>query len=159
MSPPSKPLVLYVEDDADTFRLAQLRLETRYEVINAADDQQACALLKEKGPSLYAVLTDIELQGSKLDGLALVKAIRGLPGAGPMPDYAKGLPRLPHLPIIVMTAYTTRYSEAEVKAVGATHFLTKPIDFMRLNLALAQANIQAVMAQLASAAAPPRKKG
>ena len=34
VSPPSKPLVLYVEDDADTFRLAQLRLETRYEVIN-----------------------------------------------------------------------------------------------------------------------------
>ena len=39
------------------------------------------------------------------------------------------------------------YSEAEVKAVGATHFLTKPIDFLRLNLALAQANIQSVMAR------------
>ena len=159
MSPPSKPLVLYVEDDADTFRLAQLRLETRYEVINAANDRQACALLEEKGPSLYAVLMDIELQGSALDGLELVKAIRGLPGAGPIPAYARRLPRLPHLPIIVMTAYATRYSEAEVKAVGATYFLTKPIDFTRLNLALAQANIQAVMAQLASASAAPRRRG
>ncbi len=147
--------MLYVEDDADTFRLAQLRLLARYEVISAATDQQACQVLRERGAELYAVLMDIELQGSTLDGLALVKLIRGQPSAVPLPRYAQGLPTLPHLPIIVMTAYATRYSESEVKAVGATHFLTKPIDFLRLNLALAQANIQSVMARLA---APPRRR-
>ena len=43
-----------------------------------------------------------------------------------------------------------------MKAVGASHFLTKPIDFMRLNLALAQANIQSVMARLATQTSRPR---
>jgi CheY-like chemotaxis protein len=152
----AKPLVLYVEDDADTFKLAQLRLQARYEVLNAATDRQACEALIQHGPDLYAVLMDIELQGSLLDGLALVKAVRGMTPRGTLPSWAQGVPVLPHLPIIVMTAYVTRYSEAEVKAIGATYFLSKPIDFMRLNLALAQANIQSVMARLAAQTTRPR---
>lgn len=150
--PTAKPLVLYVEDDSDTFKLAQLRLAARYDLINASTDRQACEVLIKKGNELFAVLMDIELQGSLMDGLALVKAIRGITPKNALPSWAQSLPPLPHLPIIVMTAYVTRYSEAEVKAVGASHFLTKPIDFMRLNLALAQANIQSVMARLASPA-------
>ena len=149
-APPARPLVLYVEDDADTFKLAQLRLQARYELINATTDREACAVLTRQGNELFAVLMDVELQGSLLDGLQLVKAIRGLTARSALPSWAQGLPVLPHLPIIVMTAYVTKYSEAEVKAVGASHFLTKPIDFMRLNLALAQANIQSVMARLAT---------
>lgn len=152
----TKPLVLYVEDDEDTFKLAQLRLQTRYELVNATGDRQACELLARKGSELFAVLMDVELQGSQLDGLALVKAIRGLTPRNALPAWAQALPVLPHLPIIVMTAYVTRYTEADVKALGANHFLTKPIDFMRLNLALAQANIQSVMARLATQPSRPR---
>lgn len=152
----AKPLVLYVEDDADTFRLAQLRLQQRYEVINAASDLEASQLLTQHGENLYAVLLDVELQGSQLDGLALVRAIRGMPPTAPLPAYAKKIPVLPHTPLIVMTAYVTKYSEADVKALGANHFLTKPIDFTRLNLALAQANIQSVMARLAARPARAR---
>ena len=155
-APNAKPLVLYVEDDADTFKLAQLRLQNRYEVINASTDRQACEALIKHGPELYAVLMDIELQGSLLDGLALVKAVRGITPRNALPAWAQGLPTLPHVPIIVMTAYVTRYTESDVKAVGATHFLSKPIDFMRLNLALAQANIQSVMARLAAQTTRPR---
>ena len=155
-APDAKPLVLYVEDDADTFKLAQLRLQNRYEVINAATDRQACEALIKHGDQLYAVLMDIELQGSLLDGLALVKAVRGITPRNALPAWAEGLPTLPHVPIIVMTAYVTRYTESDVKAVGATHFLSKPIDFMRLNLALAQANIQSVMARLGAQTTRPR---
>lgn len=145
-----RPSVLYVEDDVDTFKLAQLRLQSRYELISAPSDRQACEVLSKKGHELFAVLMDIELQGSVLDGLALVKAIRGVTPRNALPPFAQAMPVLPHLPIIVMTAYVTRYTEADVKALGANHFLTKPIDFMRLNLALAQANIQSVMARLAT---------
>jgi CheY-like chemotaxis protein len=148
--PNAKPLVLYVEDDEDTFKLAQARLQARYEVINAASDRAACELIAKHGEDLYAVLMDIELQGSTFDGLALVRAMRGMTAKNTLPSWAQAMPTLPHVPVIVMTAYVTRYTESEVKAVGATHFLTKPIDFMRLNLALAQANIQSVMARLAS---------
>ena len=147
--PSAKPLVLYVEDDEDTFKLAQIRLQARYELINASGDRKAIELLGKHGDELFAVLMDVELQGSQMDGLALTKAIRGLTPKNALPAWAQVLPAMPHLPIIVMTAYVTRYSETEVKALGANHFLTKPIDFMRLNLALAQANIQSVMARLA----------
>ena len=146
----AKPLVLYVEDDVDTFKLAQARLQARYEVVNAATDRVAAELISQHGDDLHAVLMDIELQGSTLDGLALVKAMRGMTPKHALPPWAQPMPTLPHVPVIVMTAYVTRYTEAEVKSVGVTHFLTKPIDFMRLNLALAQANIQSVMARLAS---------
>lgn len=150
--PNARPLVLYVEDDLDTFKLAQARLQARYEVINAATDRVACELITRHGEDLCAVLMDIELQGSTLDGLALVKAMRGMTPKTALPPWVQAMPTLLHVPVVVMTAYVTRYTESEVKALGATHFLTKPIDFMRLNLALAQANIQSVMARLNSQA-------
>ncbi len=153
---PSKPLVLYVEDDADTFRLAKLRLESRYELINAASDTEAVQLLSHHKDAFFAVLLDVELQGSQLDGLAILRALRGLPPAAPLPAWAKSIPVLPHTPLIVMTAYTTKYTEAEVVKLGANHLLAKPIDFTRLNLALAQANIQSVMARLKSGPAGAR---
>ena len=145
-----KPLVVYVEDNPDTFRLAQLRLQARYEVIPAPNDRVAAELFVKHASTLHAVLMDVELQGSQLDGLALVRALRGSTPRSQLPPFAQAIPKLEHLPIIVMTAFATRYSEADVKAAGATHLLTKPIDFARLNLALAQANIQSVMARLAA---------
>jgi CheY-like chemotaxis protein len=59
------------------------------------------------------------------------------------------VPRLSSLPIIVLTATASAEIEAELRTYGASHYLTKPIDFMRLNLALAQANIASVMSRLA----------
>lgn len=154
-APDTRPLILYVEDDADTFRLASLRLKDKYRLIPATTDRQACAELETWGDKLYAVLMDVELQGSTLDGLALVQLVRGQLPAAQMPAYAQRVPKL-SVPIIVMTAYTGRHSEAEAKAMGATHFVPKPIDFTRLNLALAQANILSVMARLTGKSAPAR---
>ena len=37
------------------------------------------------------------------------------------------------VPVIVLTAYAGRYTEADAHAVGAAHFVTKPID-LRANL-------------------------
>jgi CheY-like chemotaxis protein len=154
-APDMRPVILYVEDDADTFRLASLRLKDKYRLIHAANDREACEQLQAWGSQLYAVLMDVELQGSKLDGLHLVRLLRGQLPAGLTPDYARGVPKL-SVPVIVMTAYTGRHSEAEAKAMGATHFVPKPIDFTRLNLALAQANILSVMARLSARPATAR---
>lgn len=154
-APDARPVILYVEDDADTFRLAALRLRDKYRLVQAATDREACAQLKAWGDRLYAILMDVELQGSTLDGLHLVQLVRGRLPALHTPDYAQGVPKLA-APIIVMTAYTGRHTEAEAKALGATHFVPKPIDFTRLNLALAQANIMSVMARLSGRGAAAR---
>jgi CheY-like chemotaxis protein len=143
-----RPPILYVEDDADTWRLTELRLRSRYELLWAQNDREACTVLREAGPRLHAVLMDIELQGSVLDGLKLVRLLRGTLPEAQQPEFARGVPTL-EVPVLVLTAYTARYSEADALASGATHFLSKPIDFPRLTLALAQANIQSVVSGLA----------
>lgn len=150
-----RPVILYVEDDADTFRLAALRLKDKYQLVNAATDREACAQLEAWGDRLYAVLMDVELQGSALDGLALVQLLRGQLPAARTPAWARRVPQL-NIPIIVMTAYPEKHSEAEARTLGATHFVPKPIDFRRLNLALAQANILSVMARLSGRASATR---
>jgi two-component system cell cycle response regulator DivK len=154
--PDTRPVVVYVEDDADTFKLACLRLKTRYRLLWAKNDREAADLLTHHRRELFAVLMDIELAGSVLDGLALTQLLRGRAIGKALPDFAQKLPVLPNLPIILLTAYTTRYTEAETKAFGASHFATKPIDFTRLSLALAQANIKAVMQRLEPMASPEK---
>lgn len=146
--PDQRPVVVYVEDDADTFKIAALRLQSKYRLIWAQNDQEAADLIAFHAHELFAVLMDIELQGSVLDGLDLTRLLRGMPVNKQLRPYAKKLPVLRKVPVIVLTAYTARYTEADAHAVGATHFATKPIDFTRLNLALAQANIAALMRRL-----------
>jgi CheY-like chemotaxis protein len=141
-------VVLCVEDDPDTFKLASLRLRAKYHLVWAQNDREAVELLRRFGAGLHAVVMDIELKGSTLDGLDLVRLLRGRPTHRAAPDFARGLPPLPLVPVVVLTAYTGRYSEADALACGATSFATKPIDFTRLNLALAKGNISAVMARL-----------
>lgn len=143
-----KPVVVYVEDDADTFKIAALRLRERYQLLWAQSDAEAVDLISFHQHQLYAVLMDIELRGSQLDGLELVQLLRGRVLSRAVPAFAKKLPTLRELPIIVLTAYTSRHTEAEILGLGATHFMTKPIEFARLTLALAQANIAQVMKRL-----------
>lgn len=154
MAEDNRPLVVYVEDDADTFKIASLRLQPKYRLLWAQNDREAVDLIAHHHAQLYAILMDVELKGSLLDGLDLVRLLRGRALSRPTPPFAQRLPVLADLPIIVLTAYTARHSEADAKAVGATHFATKPIDFTRLNLALAQANIAAVMKRFSRPAAP-----
>jgi putative two-component system response regulator len=154
--PDTRPVVVYVEDDADTFKLACLRLKARYRLLWAQNDREAVDLLIHHQRELFAVLMDIELAGSQLDGLALTQLLRGRGIGRSVPDFARKLPVLANVPIIILTAYTTRYTEAEAKAFGASHFATKPIDFTRLSLALAQANIKAVMQRLEPTTSPEK---
>lgn len=145
----TRPVVVYVEDDADTFKIAALRLKAKYRLLWAQNDVEAVDLIAFHHKELFAILMDIELRGSTLDGLDLVRLLKGHPLVRTqVPPFARRLPVLHTVPVIVLTAYSARYSEAEVHAVGAAHFVTKPIDFTRLNLALAQANIAAVMKRL-----------
>ena len=72
-SRPTKPreLVLYVEDEAENRDVARLRLERDYELCFAATDEEACQILKDRGADIAAVLMDIQLKGSALDGIQL----------------------------------------------------------------------------------------
>jgi len=146
----TKPLVLYVEDEVENWQITQMRLRNRYDLVRAADDREACEKAREIGSKLHAVLMDIQLKGSKLDGIALCKLFKGkLPPeqAKDLPPYAQGVPQL-EAPLFFVTAYGARYKEEELKEAGGTWLITKPVDFVRLNLALANVSAKAALSLL-----------
>ena len=127
--------LLYVEDNDDNWRVAQLRLASKFELVRASTDKEACTQLRDHGARFVAILMDIELQGSLLNGIDLARIARGKATERPLPDFAGGIAPI-DAPIIFMTAYGDVYSEAALVAAGGDRVLTKPIDFKVLNMAL-----------------------
>ncbi|WP_417782337.1 sigma-54-dependent transcriptional regulator [Terasakiella pusilla] len=115
--------ILIVDDEADIRMLTAGILEDEgYETREAAGDIQALETVRNRRPSL--VLLDIWLQGSKLDGLGILKAIKK---------------EHPDLPVVMMSGHGT--IETAVKALhdGAYDFIEKPFKTDRLLMAVTRA--------------------
>src|SRR5262249_20735406 len=98
---------------------------------------------------LYAILMDIQLKGSKLSGTELTQLFRGeLPGEA-RPTFASDLP-LVTAPIIFVTAYGEAYTEEQFRAMGGDRVINKPVHFVKLTLALANARARDVLRTLGS---------
>jgi len=138
-----RPHVLYIEDEDDNWDVAELRLKERYRLHRARTDREACRKLATLGPHLRAVLMDIELKGSELDGIALTRLLRG-GFDGVVPDYAEQVPVL-DVPVIFVTAYAWSFPEEQLIQAGGNTLITKPVDFVRLNLALARVSANEVL--------------
>jgi CheY-like chemotaxis protein len=128
--PARRPVVLYVEDNDDNWSVAEMRLSASYRLLRAANDREACELFNTQGDKLYIVLMDIELQGSKLDGIALTKLLRGRLPASEMPDYARRV-QPSSVPVVFVTAYHLTLTDA-LKEAGGNLVVPKPVEFMRL---------------------------
>jgi len=115
--------ILIIDDEADIRMLTAGILEDEgFETREAGGDIQALESVKTRRPSL--VLLDIWLQGSKLDGLGILKAIKK--------DH-------PELPVVMMSGHGT--IETAVKALhdGAYDFIEKPFKTDRLLMAVERA--------------------
>ena len=140
---PRKELLLYVEDDDDNWQVARLRLRGGYDVLRAANSKEACALLSEHASSLSAILMDIELRDSELNGIQLTQLIRGKTTIVGLPVYARSVPQL-STPIIFVTAHGARYSDTHLMLAGCDKVIAKPVDFGALNVALTQLHLSRV---------------
>lgn len=127
--------LLYVEDDDENWHVAELRLAEEFDLVRAANSREACRIVKESAGSLMAILMDIELRGSELNGIELTELFRGKRPAKTLPDYAKGVPTFTD-PIIFVTAHGARYSDVELMLFGADRVIAKPVNFGALSLAL-----------------------
>lgn len=139
---PQRRLVLYVEDNDDNWGVAELRLSSVYRLIRAANDREACALLTAHAKELYIVLMDVELQGSRLDGIALTKLLRGRLPTDQIPDYAKTVP-VSELPVIFVTAFHKELSAA-MQAAGANLAVSTPVEFRELMRAITSMHLSAI---------------
>jgi two-component system response regulator HydG len=113
--------VLVVDDDqVHRYMLCSMLAEWGYRTVEADDGTTAVTAVKNH--SYDAVLMDIRM--AKMDGREAFLHIQAT---------------APALPVILMTAYSTVESAVETIQQGAHDYLTKPLDFDRLRLALERA--------------------
>ncbi len=114
-------IVLIVEDYADTRTMMKFLLQRfGYDVIEAADGQEAVDRVKENQPDL--ILMDLSLP--VMDGLTATQIIRKVDGYG-------------KIPIIAVTAYGNSYYRRAIEA-GCDDLINKPLDFDKLEPILEQ---------------------
>jgi two-component system chemotaxis response regulator CheY len=108
--------VLCVDDSASIRQMVGFTLKSAgYEVIEAVDGMDG--LDKAKARSVNLVLTDQNMP--RMDGLTLIKNLRGLP-------------QYKSVPILMLTTESSEAMKAQGRAAGATGWLVKPFDPQKL---------------------------
>ena len=104
--------ILVADDNPDNLEILRMRLSSRgYDVITAADGEEALAIAKERQPDL--ILLDVMMP--RLDGVAVCQRLRADP-------------RLPFTPIIMVTAKSATQDVVAALEAGADEYLVKPVD-------------------------------
>ena len=108
--------ILAVDDSSSLRQMVAFSLKAAgYQVVEAVDGQDG--LEKAKQQTVDLVLTDQNMP--KMDGLTLIKSLRGLPA------YAK-------VPILMLTTESSDEMKSKGRAAGANGWLVKPFDPQRL---------------------------
>ncbi len=107
-----KPLLLIIEDNEDFRFYLKDNLKYAYRIMEASNGKEGWERMIETDPDL--VVTDLMMP--VLDGLQLIRKI-------------KKDNRLMHLPVILLTARTTRNDELDSLEAGADAYIPKPFSF------------------------------
>jgi CheY-like chemotaxis protein len=115
IAPPELPIVLSVDDSPIVQTRIKRALSEHCEVLLANDAMSALHLLARQPVDL--LLLDVTMPG--IDGIELCQTLRR------MSKFAQ-------LPIVMLTAKDKSYDKALAEMVGATEYLTKPLDDEKL---------------------------
>jgi adenylate cyclase len=108
----TSPVILIADDNPLNLDILRTRLAVHgYEILTARDGEEALGLALAQRPDL--ILLDIMMP--KLDGLAVCR-------------HLKADPRLPFMPIIMVTAKADSKDVVAGLEAGADEYLTKPVD-------------------------------
>ena len=108
--------ILIVDDERDIRELVAGVLEDEgFETRTAGNSDEALQALADRRPSL--LLLDVWLQGSKLDGLQLLEAVKG---------------RDPTLPVLMISGHGNLDTAVAAIRQGAVDFIEKPFEAGRL---------------------------
>lgn len=102
--------IMSVDDSASVRQMVSFTLkDAGYDVLEAVDGQDALA--KIGGAQVHLVITDLNMPN--LDGIGLIRALRGLP------DFK-------FTPIVMLTTESQAEKKQEGKTAGATGWIVKP---------------------------------
>ena len=111
------PRVLIADDNTANLRILRMRLTADgYDVVTAADGEEALAVTRDSGPDL--ILLDIMMP--KVDGMEVCRRL-------------KKEQRSSFTPIILVTAMTDAKDIVAGLEAGADEYLTKPVDHAALS--------------------------
>ena len=117
----NRNLILVVDDDSSLRRVLKMQLEeAAYEVAVAEDGQQARTVIDEQRPKL--VITDLRMPAA--DGMDVLRYVR---------ESAQ------EITVIIITAFATVETAVAAMKAGAYDYITKPIDYDALVLAVHRA--------------------
>jgi len=114
--------VVLVVDDEESMRyfLRKTLRREGYDVVEAPDGPAAVEAAHVQTPDL--ALVDVRMPG--MDGVALMRALRAT---------------LPHLPVVLMTAYGSVENALQAMKQGATDYVTKPFRVDEIRTVVAKA--------------------
>ena len=108
--------ILAVDDSKTMREMVSYTLKSAgYDVIEAEDGQHALNVLN--GKQIDAVITDLNMPN--MNGFGLIRALRADPG-------------YKYTPILMLTTEADDTKKAEGKAAGATGWIVKPFDHLKL---------------------------
>jgi diguanylate cyclase (GGDEF)-like protein len=116
-----RPRVLVVDDDEATRELATTILAPSFDVITAADGEEALRVARAEHPAV--ILMDLYMP--RLDGLGALELLRADPA-------------LESIPVIVVSASATEAARVRALDLGAVDFLAKPFSEHELRARLAR---------------------
>jgi two-component system nitrogen regulation response regulator NtrX len=115
--------ILIVDDEADIRMLiAGVLKDEGYATREAGDSGEALAAIQTRQPTL--IILDIWLQGSELDGIAILRQLRA---------------EMPSVPVVMISGHGTIETAVEAIKIGAYDFIEKPFKADRLLLLVARA--------------------
>lgn len=104
---------ILIVDDSKEIRniLSTFLKEEGFKVYTAENGKKALDLIKEKIIDL--IITDIRMP--EMDGYQLTKKVKE---------------ERPRIGIIIMTAYTSIYTEGDIRKIGADDYISKPFELV-----------------------------
>lgn len=104
--------ILIVEDNPANLELARYLLASAgHEVLQATDGAMGLAIAEREQPDL--IVSDLQMP--RMDGFALIEALRGHPACAT-------------IPVVALTAYSMPGDEEDVMRAGFVGYLSKPIE-------------------------------
>jgi CheY-like chemotaxis protein len=136
-----RALVLYVDVEDESFQRSSDLLRHAYKLVRAQKDRDACELIRSHHRELVAVMLDVDMPGSVLDGILLTRVLRGRVPPQAVPPFARNLPDL-DVPIVLVTERAQGYSDDEMVRYGGDRLMRKPMEIHKLTLTIAEWHLQ-----------------